>query len=154
MTCGKCQGTTLFPDRDMNAPPFTFYCPYCSWRGRFPVIKEDKMVEVLRRSIESPQAAAESGKKKRVISEAHRAAVAAGVRKWHMKKGHKISTERTHMRVLDGHASMEKSAEGIVVIVTQLTPDMPSGSRTATVIISPSQFQTLVTPLGFQPVAA
>ncbi|MBF0260297.1 MAG: hypothetical protein HQL97_00495 [Magnetococcales bacterium] len=138
----------------MNAPPFTFYCPYCSWRGRFPVIKEVKMVEVSRRSIESPQPAAESGKKKRVISEAHRAAVAAGVRKWHMKKGHKISTERTTMRVTDGHASMEKSGESILIIVTQITPDMPSGSRTATVLIEPAQLQALLAPLGFQPVAA
>lgn len=113
------------------------------------------MLVVSRTSAKAPQPAAESGRKKRVISEAHRAAVAAGVRKWHMKQGHRISTERTNMQVFDGHASMEK-ADGnkIVVMVTQITPDMPSGSRTATVLMTLNQLQALVAPLGFQPVAA
>lgn len=104
-----------------------------------------------------PRLAASSGKPRKVISAEQRAKVSAAMKKWHAKQGHKMSptpTERTKMQLVDGFATIETTASGILMIVTQITPDMPSGSRTATVLMTPEQLAAILAPVGFRPIAA
>lgn len=106
----------------------------------------------------TPQPAAAPTKRRRIVTASQRAAVSAAMKAWHAKQGHKMSgpsTERTAMQVKDGFANIERvSDDSLVMMVTQITPDMPSGSRTATVLMSPAHLAALLAPVGFQPVAA
>lgn len=59
------------------------------------------------------------------------------------------------MHVKDGYANVQRVSDGsLLMIVTQITPDMPSGSRTATVLLSPEQLAAILAPVGFLPVAS